>query len=92
MLSKEKGSRVRSGTDTQRQFDSFSNDVMSRMNFRASDEAVAYAFCMGLLLLILLAFAIMGGLHVIAYFALGCGFLFVLLVLPSMAMDKIFRL
>jgi hypothetical protein len=65
---------------------------MCQMNFRALDETDGYAFHMGILLLILMTFAIMGGLHVILYCAFGCVLLFVILVLPSMAMDKIFRL
>ena len=66
--------------------------MMSRTNFRALDETDAYAVRMGILLLILMAFAMMGGLHVVLYCAMGCILLFILFVLPSMAMDKIFRL
>ena len=46
---------------------------------------------MGILLLILAAFFIMGGFHVIAYSALGCAFLFAVFILPSMAISKLFR-
>jgi hypothetical protein len=46
---------------------------------------------MGVLLLIAASFAIMGGFHVIAYCALGCAFLFVVFILPSMAISKLFR-
>jgi hypothetical protein len=46
---------------------------------------------MGVLLLIAAAFAIMGGFHVIAYTAFLCGILFVIFVLPSMAISKLFR-
>jgi hypothetical protein len=46
---------------------------------------------MGVLLLIIAAFAVMGGVHVIAYCALGCAFLFAVFILPSMAISKLFR-
>jgi hypothetical protein len=47
---------------------------------------------MGILLLIVAVFAIMGGLHFFLYCALACSVLFALFVLPSMAIDRIFRL
>jgi hypothetical protein len=46
---------------------------------------------MGILLLILATFAIMGGFHVIFYCALGCAFLFAVFILPSMAISRLFR-
>jgi len=46
---------------------------------------------MGILLLILAAFAIMGGFHVVLYGAFGCAALFALFILPSMALSKILR-
>jgi len=46
---------------------------------------------MGILLLIIAAFALMGGFHVIVYSALGCALLFALFVLPSMAISKLLR-
>jgi len=46
---------------------------------------------MGILLLIIAAFALMGGFHVIVYCALGCALLFALFVLPSMAISKLLR-
>ena len=50
-----------------------------------------YSCCMGILLLILAAFAIMGGFHVVLYCAFACAVLFVLFILPSMAISKVFR-
>ena len=47
--------------------------------------------CMGGLLLILAAFFIMGGFHVIGYTALLCAVLFVLFILPAMAITKLLR-
>jgi hypothetical protein len=44
---------------------------------------------MGILLLILAAFFIMGGFHVIGYTAFLCAALFILLVLPAMALTKL---
>ena len=49
------------------------------------------ASLMGILLLIIAAFALMGGFHVIVYSALGCALLFALFVLPSMAISKLLR-
>ena len=46
---------------------------------------------MGILLLIVLAFFIMGGVHVALYIGIGCAVLFGIFVLPSMAISKIFR-
>ena len=50
-----------------------------------------YCCYMGILLLILAAFAIMGGFHVVLYGAFGCAALFALFILPSMAISKILR-
>ena len=50
-----------------------------------------YCYHMGILLLILATFAIMGGFHVVLYCVFGCAVLFALFVLPSMAISKIFR-
>ena len=46
---------------------------------------------MGILLLILAAFFIMGGFHVIAYTALLCAILFTLFILPAMVITKLIR-
>jgi len=46
---------------------------------------------MGISLLIMTAFAIMGGVHVVLYCALGGVVLFGLFVLPSMAITRVFR-
>ena len=46
---------------------------------------------MGILLLILAAFFIMGGFHVIAYTAFLCAILFTLLILPAMVITKLIR-
>ena len=46
---------------------------------------------MGVLLLILAAFFILGGFHVIAYTAFLCAVLFVLFILPAMAIMKLLR-
>jgi hypothetical protein len=46
---------------------------------------------MGGLLLILAAFFIMGGFHVIGYTALLCVVLAVLFILPTMAITKLLR-
>jgi len=46
---------------------------------------------MGVLLLIVAAFFIMGGFHVVLYTALGCAILFALLILPSMAISRLIR-
>ena len=46
---------------------------------------------MGVLLLFLAAFFIMGGFHVIAYTALLCAVLFVLFILPAMVITKLLR-
>src|SRR5262245_22011967 len=62
------------------------------LNFRARIEAEEYSAGMGILLLIVAAFAIMGGLQVVLYSALGCAVLLLLFVLPSMAIGKVFRL
>jgi hypothetical protein len=46
---------------------------------------------MGILLLILAAFFVMGGFHVIGYTALLCGVLFVLFILPAMVITKLLK-
>jgi hypothetical protein len=46
---------------------------------------------MGILLLILAAFFMMGGFHVIAYTAFLCGVLFTILILPAMLITKLLR-
>jgi hypothetical protein len=46
---------------------------------------------MGMLLLILAAFFIMGGFHTIAYTAFLCAVLFVIFILPAMVIAKLFR-
>ena len=46
---------------------------------------------MGVLLLILAAFFIMGGFHVVAYTAFLCALLFAVLILPAMAITKLLR-
>lgn len=46
---------------------------------------------MGILLLIALALFITGAVHMALYMGIGCAVLFGLLVLPSMAISKIFR-
>jgi hypothetical protein len=46
---------------------------------------------MGILLLVVAAFFFMGGFHVIAYFAFLCSFGFALLVLPAIAISRLFR-
>jgi hypothetical protein len=46
---------------------------------------------MGILLLILAAFFMMGGFHVVGYTALLCAVLFVLFILPAMAITKLLR-
>ena len=54
--------------------------------------SLAYWGCrMGILLLILAAFFIMGGFHVIAYTALLCAVLFSVLILPTMVITKLLR-
>jgi hypothetical protein len=46
---------------------------------------------MGILLLILAAFFIMGGFHVIAYTAFLCAVLFAVFILPAMVITKLLR-
>jgi hypothetical protein len=46
---------------------------------------------MGILLLILAAFFIMGGFHVIAYTSFLCAVLFAVFILPAMVITKLLR-
>src|SRR5262249_414140 len=61
------------------------------VNFVHLGRREEYDLDMGILLLIVLAFFIMGGVHVGLYLGIGVAVLFGIFVLPSMAISKIFR-
>jgi hypothetical protein len=64
---------------------------LTTAHFRAFCRKRSYFWAMGVLLLVLAAFFIMGGFHVIGYTALLCGVLFALFILPAMVISKLLR-